>query len=104
MALNVYINLRRNDIFTVLIPLIRECLSPPSFVQVIFLVQHFAVLYVIFSPCIHPHFSEQAILHTQLYHFIFCTPKLCEHPSISFSIIIFSDNIVVHQMDLAQFI
>ena len=31
MALNVYINLKINDIFIVLRPFICECLSPPSF-------------------------------------------------------------------------
>ena len=33
MAVKVYINLKRNDIFVVLRPFICECLSPPSFIH-----------------------------------------------------------------------
>ena len=148
MALNVYINLKINDIFIVLRPFICECLSPPSFTHFLgqtsssFVWNIFPMnTLTLFTTVYTSHsFITSSSVHLTIFFFFLaalsslwdlssptrdwtellqwkdwvltnrspgnslCTFNLCDHPSISFSIIIFNDNIGVNQMDLPQFI
>ena len=145
MAVKVYINLKRNDIFMVLRPFICECLSPPSFIHFfgetissfvwnVFPMNTLKLFTTVYTShsfttsfSAHLTFFFVAALSslwdlssptrdwTELLQWKYwvltgppgnslCTFNWREHPSVSFSIIIFNDNIGVHQMDLPQFI